>query len=294
VASVVLCDPTGTYGIKRNDTNAVVVPAGTPLAREGVGVYSYTFTEPAPGLTYTAYIKYTTVDGVTDSFPDVITGAAASGMTLAEARAIVLLAARDAVGDPAPYTPAEVDNAIKHVGNHFARTTRALRQVATVNLAAGDGAINAGGWAGFRPEMLLGAEVDGVETPIELTTWDRLRRLRISSPAKGAPTRLAFDTWTSGGVHPIPNQPYTLKVRWWAPFTAWTSGTESPDDVILNIPADWLTEILPLGPPAILQHNELTHAYATESYQKYLALAKTFVGAGGSGAKSLTRPRPTW
>ena len=31
--SMTLIDPTGTYGVKRNDTNAVVVAAGTPMAK---------------------------------------------------------------------------------------------------------------------------------------------------------------------------------------------------------------------------------------------------------------------
>jgi hypothetical protein len=53
-----LSSPDGTFGVKRNDTAAIVVADGTALVRSSAGVYSYTFTEPAAGLAYTAYIEW--------------------------------------------------------------------------------------------------------------------------------------------------------------------------------------------------------------------------------------------
>ncbi len=58
VTSVVLRDPSNVYGVRRADTFAVVVPAGTALARTATGVYRYTFTEPAPGLNYTYWLEW--------------------------------------------------------------------------------------------------------------------------------------------------------------------------------------------------------------------------------------------
>jgi hypothetical protein len=55
--SIVLSDATGTYGVKRNDTNAVVVADGTAMTKVSTGIYSYTFTEPAAGLSYTSWIE---------------------------------------------------------------------------------------------------------------------------------------------------------------------------------------------------------------------------------------------
>jgi len=57
VTSAKLSDPTGTYGVKRNDTDAVVVADGTDMTHVGTGQYSYTFDEPEPGLSYTAYVE---------------------------------------------------------------------------------------------------------------------------------------------------------------------------------------------------------------------------------------------
>jgi hypothetical protein len=52
-----LSNSAATIGIKRNDTGVSVVAAGTALTKVSTGVYSYTFDEPAVGLTYTAYIR---------------------------------------------------------------------------------------------------------------------------------------------------------------------------------------------------------------------------------------------
>jgi len=57
--SVVLSDPTGVYGVKRNDTDAVVVVDATPMvyvvADEN---WQYSFVQPADGLTYTYWVEW--------------------------------------------------------------------------------------------------------------------------------------------------------------------------------------------------------------------------------------------
>jgi hypothetical protein len=57
VTSAVLSDPTAAYGVRRTDTNAIVVAAGTALTHDGTGLYSYTFTDPAADLTYQYWIQ---------------------------------------------------------------------------------------------------------------------------------------------------------------------------------------------------------------------------------------------
>ena len=54
--SAVLSDPTGTYGIKRDDTGATVVADGTAMTNPSTGVYEYTFTAIV-GVAYTAYVE---------------------------------------------------------------------------------------------------------------------------------------------------------------------------------------------------------------------------------------------
>lgn len=57
VTTALLSDPTGTYGIKRNDTDATVVADATAMTNVSTGVYEYTFSATA-GLSYTAYVEF--------------------------------------------------------------------------------------------------------------------------------------------------------------------------------------------------------------------------------------------
>lgn len=57
VTSATLSDPTNTFGVKRNDTNAVVVANNTAMTQAGTGIYQYEFTDVI-GVAYTAYVKF--------------------------------------------------------------------------------------------------------------------------------------------------------------------------------------------------------------------------------------------
>lgn len=60
VTSAVLRDPTGLIGIKRDDTDEVLVVAGTVMTEADTGVYTYSFDEPTgeTGLTYTYWVEW--------------------------------------------------------------------------------------------------------------------------------------------------------------------------------------------------------------------------------------------
>lgn len=55
--SAKLSDPTATFGVRRNDTLAVVVADNTSMTHTGTGLYEYTFTA-LDGIAYTAYIEF--------------------------------------------------------------------------------------------------------------------------------------------------------------------------------------------------------------------------------------------
>lgn len=58
VTSVVLADPGGMYGVKRNDTDAVIVPVDTIMTKTATGTYEYEFENPVGGVEYTFYVKW--------------------------------------------------------------------------------------------------------------------------------------------------------------------------------------------------------------------------------------------
>lgn len=57
VTSAKLSDPTGTFGIKRNDTDEVVVADGTNMTHASTGTYTYTLSAEV-NVAYTAYIEF--------------------------------------------------------------------------------------------------------------------------------------------------------------------------------------------------------------------------------------------
>jgi hypothetical protein len=57
VTTAKLSDPTGTFGVKRNDTSAVVVVDGTNMTHSATGVYEYSF-EDVQNVSYTAYVEF--------------------------------------------------------------------------------------------------------------------------------------------------------------------------------------------------------------------------------------------
>ena len=57
VTSAKLSDPTATYGIKRNDTDATVVADGTNMTHLATGTYQYTL-DAELDVAYTAYIEF--------------------------------------------------------------------------------------------------------------------------------------------------------------------------------------------------------------------------------------------
>ena len=113
---VLLSDPTGTYGVKRNDTDATVVADATAMTRVSEGVYKYVdastsldgWLDPASGLTYTAYLEYA-IDGHTTRVPVTVAGTPSSRGTkmwtrasLAEQLQGELPKARNAAGGSVP------------------------------------------------------------------------------------------------------------------------------------------------------------------------------------------------
>ena len=71
--SIVLSDSTGTYGVKRDDTGAAVVAAGTAMTQISTGDYQHQFTDPANDLTYTYCVKIV-YGGATYYFAGELTG----------------------------------------------------------------------------------------------------------------------------------------------------------------------------------------------------------------------------
>jgi hypothetical protein len=80
VAQVTLSNPGGTIGVLRTDTNAAVVLSGTVMTRVAPGVYQYTLTPPAPGLTYEWWARVEETSGAMYHVKRVYVDSSASGI----------------------------------------------------------------------------------------------------------------------------------------------------------------------------------------------------------------------
>lgn len=58
MTSVVLRDPTNTFGLRRTDTLEVLVAAGAAFTHVSTGVYQFIVTDPAPNLTYNYWVEF--------------------------------------------------------------------------------------------------------------------------------------------------------------------------------------------------------------------------------------------
>lgn len=195
------------------------------------------------------------------------------------------------------YTPEKIDRAIQHVGGRWCRITKAVKTTSTVALTAGNpvadlAALTAAGFGTYRIYTQYLASGGSGE---ELVTvgYGAIQRNLAQYPTSGVPTMLAFRDNAYAKVYPIPDVNYTVEIRWWQPFTAWVAGLNDAgaQALDLNIPDAALQEILPFGPPAVLQHNEPEKAYASATWQRYLAIEQEHKLFGSSGVQVVDRAR---
>jgi len=87
--TIKLSDPTGTYGVRRKDTQALVVADGATMIKIDEGIYQYTFDDPAADLIYEYYVEIVH-DGETYYFEGTAIGG--GGAALPADNALVTLA----------------------------------------------------------------------------------------------------------------------------------------------------------------------------------------------------------
>lgn len=187
-------------------------------------------------------------------------------MSLATARDFVRQFARNA-GDSTSYIDSDIDRAIHMAGSHWCQSTKNRRTTATLSLSSGSRSLPAFP-AGFRPDLMTRAWIaysaTSVAPNLELIGYDDLDTRPTSS---GTPSCIAFTTTSTGIVYPTPSDNLTLNVEYVLPFPTWTYGTTST--VTFDLPDEDMLPIVALGAPAILQHNEPEHAYASAAWQQF-------------------------
>lgn len=215
-------------------------------------------------------------------------------MNVQTARDWVRQFARDA-GDSSNVSDAEIDRAILTVGQRFCRETRCLRTASTVTLTADSSTANIAAMvtAGFTPEQIIDAYIDGQAEPLSIVDYTDINARLSDEPATSVPQGIAFPTATTCKVYPTPDLAHVLTIRWWQAFTTWTPGDGASAGTSLSIPEKYLPDILTYGAPAVLQASDPKHKYASESWKKYLEYEHKMKSAGTLGTKVILRTRRT-
>ena len=218
-------------------------------------------------------------------------------MNLTDARAWVRSAVADG-NSSSNYSDTDVDRAILAAGNFFCRVTKAIKRADTVALAEGDPEfdITTPIANGFRPERLIdatliGEVVAGGPEALSVIEWPQLNAAQATDENEGTPQALAFIDGTTAEVWPTPNDDYSVRLRYWLPFTTFTPGTGSPGSVTLNIPDDYLPSVLGDGAAAELTAGHVKNKFGIAARERFLQYCKVMQGAGNLGAKVIYRAR---
>lgn len=181
VTTAKLSDPTATYGVKRNDTSAVVVADGTAMTNSSTGVYEYSFTD-IQDIAYTASVEFV-YDGNTFHFE-------------------VDLAARAETG----VMVASYSGLLERVGHHLfgIRTSFSSDQTTDIEECIKDGLRDvyaAHDWSFFRP-------VKDITTTAPYTTGTVTIVLGVVTLVTGT-----FPTWAADGTLKVGSNYYSIASR---------------------------------------------------------------------------------
>lgn len=181
VTTAKLSDPTGAYGVKRNDTDAVVVADGTDMTRTATGTYEYSFAD-AVDVAYTAYIEIV-YEGATLRFE-------------------VDLAARPSTGAMV----VSYSSLLERVGHHLfgIRSEYSGDQTTDIEECIRDGLRDvyaAHSWSFFRP-------VKEITTTAPYSTGTITIASGVVTLSEGT-----FPSWAAVGVLKIDNEYYDVDTR---------------------------------------------------------------------------------
>jgi hypothetical protein len=183
VDSALLSDPTGAFGVKRNDTDAVVVADGVAMTRVSAGTYQYEFSDVV-GVAYTAYVEFV-YGGATYHF-EVDFAAATSSTT----------------------GPISYSGLVERVGHYLfgaeAGDSFTSSQLTRINNCIHDGlyrVYSAHEWSFFRP-------LADVTTTAPYTTG-------TVTVASGVVTLVggSFPSWAASGIFMVNNRYYSVASR---------------------------------------------------------------------------------
>ena len=191
--------------------------------------------------------------------------------TLEAARSILLNAVLHV--DNSTLGTTNQDDAIKAACNEFIVVTDCNKKVTSISLAADAKEFNpVSTITTFEEDQFIDAEISF--NPVKLVAYEMIRDRYAdgAAPTPGRPQWMAMRTKTKVYVYPPPKVATTLELRHRETLTSFTSGTVSPASVSLNVPDEWIHQILHTGAKWRLLAGLPGHPDAATAGQEWRAL----------------------
>lgn len=237
LTSAVLSNSGATFGVRRTDTLATVVVAGTAFTNPSTGVYVYDFTAPAAGLTYNYWIKYVRA-GVTSYVERTYIDAASNSMDITRVQLHRIIGrylgygrdSTDWTSDQAQDVNDIIDSGLRQFytpmplpGERTAHTWSFMRPMLDTTMVVDDTDYDLpSDFGGFAGSLYFPASDEAYGCPIRQTGVGEILSLRQNSASdtSSRPTLYAVYPKASTGaaatvwnlaVWPAPDATYTLR-----------------------------------------------------------------------------------
>ena len=197
---------------------------------------------------------------------------AGSTITLTEARAIVLDACLRVANDDTLWNNQSIDHAIQMVLGYANERAGLLTTTDTKATTGSQATVDLSTISGFHKALLVYARI-GYDSLPE-ADFDTVRQKLDASTAEGQPQLLAFETNTTAYLSPVPDEAYTITLKWRSDIANFTAGTGSPSAVSFGVPARIIRPLLYFGAAPALQFNfdyqELSKTTAWREFKEYV------------------------
>lgn len=154
----------------------------------------------------------------------------------------------------------KIDRAISFAASLFANETKCCITQTNFAITAATAAVtftadsSSAEVVGFQPAFIEHLRIGYAD--VQRVDYDYVRRRLEADSTAAKPTTIAFETYTSALVYPVPDANYTLVATWAAPFnTSWSLGTKA--EVTLNIPDRLIRPMLWYGAAAALVYGQM-------------------------------------
>lgn len=182
-------------------------------------------------------------------------------MTITQAIAIVTQALKTN-----SYGEARIRDGIAWAGTRFLRETGTVRKLADKTCTPGSSTLDTSTITDFRPERLQMAYVTANKEGLMVYAASAMLRMQQQKPCTGTPKGIAWITDTSAELWPTPSTADTIRIIYSQPLI---DVVNSSGGTTINIPDEYLHDVLRFGATAATEHNDPDALYADKAFQRF-------------------------